>query len=267
MNKLALLSLLCLTGCGTVQQMQLNGASQRAQAEIGKNCDYLLYVSEEEAQAWRVAGQELEQCVAGDNVPWPQDKMMVISQCGAEAMNSNIRPVSYSKTQFDRYMKGREVRHKKYAAGQISWEEQSQLGMQEMNNYFDHANRGSYFNYTQCSNTILNREVMPSYPNQLKPLFISYMSKMAKFSREADKQHMDSEDFQIGAQELWAEFASAEQQKIGQVNAQNSQAWQNVSKSIMDAETERQKTMQQNTRTMQQTTCHTVAGTLQCTTW
>lgn len=49
---LFLSSYLALTGCGAVQQAQLNSASQQAQTDMAEKCSLLLQVSEKEARAW-----------------------------------------------------------------------------------------------------------------------------------------------------------------------------------------------------------------------
>lgn len=76
---------------------------------------------------------------------------------------------------------------------------------------------------------------MGRYPAPLRPALLDFMSKVSKFSRDADKKKLDSEDYQVGYQELWSDFASKEQQQIGQVNAQNAQAWQNFSRQLQQA--------------------------------
>ncbi len=269
MKKLVLVSFLVLTGCGAVQQAQINSGAKKAQIEIVEKCDFLLRFSDKEAMAWMNAKEPMTQCAAKYKKPWPQDKMLEISRCGTEVMSTKIRPVSHSKAKFDKMMKARQSEHEQYASGQIGWDELDELGMVRLDNYFNDANNGSYFSYANCHNAAFQKNVFPAYPNHLKPTLTAFMSKLSSFSRQADKKKLAPEDYQVGYQELWSEFASKEQTQIGQANAQNAQAWRDVSGQIMQAETERykarQESLQKNRPT--NTNCTVWNDTMNCTTW
>jgi len=224
-----LICLLTLAGCGTVQQAQLNSASQKAQLEIAQQCGPLLDLSAEESAAWQALKNDTS-CSAGIPEPWPQDKMMEISQCNAKKLNAKIKPVTYSPKRFSEYMAARESGHRQYAQGKVSWEEANVATMQRLENYFKNATGGSYYEWAKCSNGVINRVVMPAY--QHKPLLMEYMANLSAMTRQADKDNLPKEDVEIKQAQLWSDFIAKEQVAIRQAQQQNAAAWQNVSNQL-----------------------------------
>jgi hypothetical protein len=235
MRRALLFSTLLLAGCGAVQQAQFNSAAESANLEIQQNCSLLLQVSEKEAAAFKNTAPHLEACSGKYGVPWPREKTAEISQCGREVMEAQIRPVSHSKELFDELLDKREEEHQRYADGSLNWEDLDGLMRVRLDEYFSKSNEGSYFSFTNCQNQIMSERLMPSYSDALKPVFFSFMSDLSEFARESDKKNLAREDFQVGYQRLWANFAQQEQQKISQVNAQNAQAWQNFGQQLQRA--------------------------------
>ena len=255
-----------LTGCGTVQQTRINSAAQDAGTEIGQKCSIFLSLPPKEAAAWLRIDEPMGSCSSSYSKPFPRDKMMEVSACGTEILDSAIKPVSYSSKQFNKFMEARNTEHKKYANGEISWDEMNRLGKERLSNYFSSSTGRSYFEYANCHNAVFNSKVMPVYPAQLKPVLIEFMTNLSAFSRDADKKKMEPEDYQVGYQKLWSEFASKEQQSVSQSNAQNAAAWQQWSRQtqqyLVDQEKARQTTQMNQ---MKSTNCHFVGNTMNCT--
>jgi hypothetical protein len=260
-----LISCAALTGCGVVHQAQLNSASQRAQMEIGQKCSLFMSAPEKEAVAWINSKDAMKECGGLGTDPWLREETMQISECGERVMNERIRPVVHSGQKFDDFMKHRKQEHTQYAEGEISWERMNELSAERLMNYFQSARTGSYFSYANCHNAILDKEVMPAYSAQLRPLLVEYASNVSAFSRQADKEHMAPEDYQIGIQKLWADFVSKEQGTINQYNAQNAQAWQksmqNASQQIQQMEAETQR----NAPKMSTANCTKTGNMVNCT--
>lgn len=267
-KSILILSCIALTSCGVVQQAQLNSASKKAEVEISQKCSLFTKIPEKEAVAWINSENDMKQCGGDGTTIWLREETLQISQCGEKVMNDRIRPYVHSVKKFDDFMKLRSDQHTQYAEGQISWERMNEVGTERMRNYFDSADSGSYFSYANCHNAVLHQEVMPAYSAQLRPLLMEYASNVSAFSRQADQEHMAPEDYQIGMQKLWSDFASKEQYYIGQANAQNAQAWQNYSKNMgdlsakmMEAEAQEQK----NAPKMSTTNCTATGNMLNCT--
>jgi len=258
--------LLVLTACGAVHQAQLNAASQRAQQEIQGKCSFYMNVSPKEARAWIAAGEQSQQCSAGISEPWPKDKMMEISQCFTDILNGQVKPVAYSGTAFQKYMDDRINSHKEYADGKIGWDELGIRSAERMQNYFKNGKGGSYFSFASCGNEVLAREVMPTY--QHKPLLTEYMANMSAFARKADKEHMEPEDFAVGAQQVWSDFTSKEQGVISQYQAQNAATWQQAVQNMATMQQiENQRVQAQRDSMPKNTNCNVFGNQMNCTTW
>ena len=148
-------------------------------------------------------------------------------------LDKKVKPVAYSATAYQAYMKDRTQSHEQYAAGDIGWDELGARSAERMEGYFKKGKGGSYFSFASCGNEVLAREVMPNY--QYKPVLMEYMSNMSAFARKADKENMQPEDFAIGAQRIWTDFASKEQQVMSQYQAQNAAAWRQVGQTLMQS--------------------------------
>lgn len=255
-------AVLSLYGCGVAQRAQLQSAAIQAKSEIASQCFILAQVSAKEARAWQSAGKEMQRCENGAGSPWPKDKAMEISACGTKELDTKIRPVAYSSKNFQSFMTQRDAENQAYAQGKISWEEKLRRGQERLADYFGKARSGSYLNYATCHNQILSARVFPSYPPQLRPTLTQYMSNLLSFARQADKKKIAPEDFAIGEQQLFSEFAQKEQHVIAGYQAQNAQAWREAGSSILQAEAVRQANQPQ----MRHTNCHVWRNTMDCTT-
>lgn len=257
-----------LCGCGVVQQAQLNSSAKRAQEEIQNKCSFYMHVSPKEAQAWALAGEQSKQCSKGISEPWPKDKMMEISRCFSAILDKKVKPVAYSAIGYQAYMKDRTQSHEQYAAGDIGWDELGARSAERMESYFKKGKGGSYFSFASCGNEVLAREVMPNY--QYKPVLMEYMSNMSAFARKADKENMQPEDFAIGAQRMWTDFAAKEQQVMSQYQAQNAAAWQRTFQNLstmQQIENQRLEAERASMPQVRNTNCHAVGNSVNCTTW
>lgn len=257
--------LFLLSGCGAVHQAQLNSAAQKAQQEIQNKCSFYTSVSPKEAQAWITAGEQSQQCAAGISEPWPKEKMMEISQCFTDILDQKVKPVAYSGKAYQKYMDERISSHKQYAAGEIRWDELGARSAERMQDYFKNGKDGSYFNYASCHNEVIAREVFPTY--QHKPLLTEYMTNMSAFARKADKENMEPEDFAVGAQQVWSDFANKEQQVISQYQARSAAAWQQTFQNMATMQQIENERMQNQQNSMQHTNCNVFGNQVNCTTW
>lgn len=244
MRKIAFMGIFLLCGCGVAQQTQLNSSAKRAQEEIQNKCSFYMHVSPKEAQAWASVGEQSKQCPKGISEPWPKDKMMEISQCFSVLLDKKVRPVAYSATAYQAYMKNRTQSHEQYAAGDIGWDELGAKSAERMERYFKKGKGGSYFSFASCGNEVLAREVMPNY--QYKSVLMEYMSNMSAFARKADKENMQPEDFAIGTQRMWTDFAAKEQQVMSQYQAQNAAAWRQVGQALMQSSAQSSNSFESN---------------------
>lgn len=258
--------LLVLTGCGAIHQAQLNAALQRSQQEIQRKCPVYINVSSQEVRAWMAAGEQSQQCSAGISEPWPKDEIMAISQCFTDILNGQVKPTAYSDTAFQKYMNDRINSHKDYADGKIGWDELGARSAERNQDYFKNGKGGSYFNYASCSNEILMREVMPAY--QHKPLLTEYITNMSAFARKADKEHMEPEDFAVGAQQVWSDFVNKEQRVISQYQAQNAAAWQQAFQNMATTQQiENQRVQTLRDSMPKETKCNVLGNQVHCRTW
>lgn len=263
------LATLSLTGCATAQQAQIDTAAQKAQVEIANKCSFFLSVPEKEAMAW--INFKPNHCLKGLSEPIPREHTMEVYECVTKAYDEEIRPKVHSEKRFNEYMEARKTSNIQYAEGDISLEKYDELSNERWLKYFGEAKSGSYFNYAQCQNAVFNDKLMPVYPNQLKPILIQFMTDLSSFSREADKKKIASEDYQVGYQKLWSEFASKEQQRISQANAQNAAAWQQWSRNMQQYSVEMQKASQPTSNTSShsigptRTDCYAIGNTMSCT--
>ena len=226
--------LMSLTACGAVQQMQLQSKVKETQQLVAEKCGLYMYVSPKEASAWYAYLDRVdEQCYSGMSEPWERDEVISILECSEPIMKSSIRPVAYSKSKFDKLLKDRQQEYQDYADGSLSWDAFNESGIQRFGQYLEQSKTNSYFSYAQCHNAIVQENVFPVYPAPFRPILTEYLANVSSFSRKADKTNMDREDFTVGAQQLWADFAMKEQQQINAFNAQNQQAWQNMSQQLL----------------------------------
>ena len=227
----------------------------------------MLSLSSEEAEAWARTKDEGQRCVAGLTEPYPREKAPAVSACVTKILNAEIKPVTHSPKQFAIVMAGRSEDGKKYANGQLSWSELQERSKKRMTRYFSTAS-GSYYRFASCTNGVMSRTVLPTY--QYPHLLLKHMSKLLAFARQADKEHMAKEDFQIGQQRLVAEFAQEEQSAMAGTRAENAAAWQRAADNFqqMQAIQAQQRASMPAPPAMTTTNCRVIGGnTLNCNTF
>ena len=215
-----------LTGCGAVQQAEINSAMQKTQQEVSGNCTFYEWLSQKEAQAWLDAGKDIGQnCKGADKTPSP-DRMKEVADCGTKIVNQGVKPVVFSQKEFADLMSARDNEINQYVDGKISWEQETKASNERMGKYFKEfrkAGNGSYYLATQCADAIMAKNLPSSYTH--RALLSEYFADAEAFARRADKEKMEPEDVQIEQQKLWAQFAEKEQQENSQMQAQQAAAW------------------------------------------
>ena len=263
----SLIVTLSLTGCGAVQQAQLNAAASSAKQEVTKQCSLYLHLPPKEAEAWTRALDEMKgECSTSGKQP-TKEQMPAVDACATKILNEEIKPITYSPQKFARYMASRAEDHTKYANGELSLSEM-QAGMKRRLDKYTEKAPWSYYRYATCHNEVVTRKVLPTY--QFKPLFMEYMNNLAAFARKADKEKMAREDFDIGAQRLWTDFARNEQGAIGEARAENAAGWKNASDTFqqMQATQALQRASMPPPRMPTTTDCRVIGGnTLNCTSY
>jgi|GEM_PF-6032232 len=245
MRKIALLlSLVILGGCGVVQNARLNSAANEAQLDIANQCSPLAKISVKEMSVMISNKADFDKCSLGMPDPLPRDKIVEMGKCVDDIFYKKIAPVTYSKSNLTTLLKEKKKIREMYAKGDIDWETFSKSISESITKYLDKGTTGSYFSSVSCGNDIIRAKVMPAYSDALKPLLMQYMTDALSFSRQADKTKMAWEDFNIGIQRLWSEFATKEQSAIASNQAQQAQAWQKFGNAVLN--TQAQQTQNQN---------------------
>ena len=262
----SIFSIMMLTACGAVQQAQLKVAANDVQAEIQQNCSLLTSVSPQEASAWLQSNEEGEKCASGISEPWPKEKIIEISDCLTPVLEQRFKPVSFSKSAFQKYMKDRRKSHEDYAQEKIGWEELTRLSSQRQVNYFTQAMKsgsGSYYNWAQCRNQAFRNHIPSSYPAWAD--LNNHLAEVSAIARKADKEKMDPADFDVQMQSLWAKYSSQESATLRQAQAANAAAWRDWSQQMQRYSVDMQKAQQQNQSTLKTTNCNFFIGnTMQC---
>lgn len=265
MNKIALLlSCFILSGCGVVNQMQLNSAMEDAQKQIANECIDHIFLSEKEASAFgQYQNAATAQCQGYESKEWPRDKAVKIANCAREISLKYVRPASYSKQAYDNTRATGKKIVESYANGQISWQDTERQLRENFLKYAKGAKQGSYYRFASCQNNIMSQKVLPTY--QMKPLLIQYMANLSEFSRNADKKRMAFEDYDIGIQKLQSDFATTEQMVISNNQAQQANAMRELGAALIKAD--QQSYTAPKPSTIQTTNCRRVGDSVQCTTW
>lgn len=235
---LSILVSLALSGCGIAQQSQLNSAMEETQKDVSEQCHPLLYLSVDEVRANERSNDKLKSCFAGLSMPWPQNEesFLKASNCAEDVMVSMIRPHSFSKTAFDESLSERSNIHKRYAKSEISWNDFGNASDDRVANYYSKSRssgNGSYLSYAQCYRNAMVGNLPSHYRHGA--LLNSYFADYLAFARRADQENMEIEDFDIGANRLWADFAMKEGARNSRMQAQQSTMMRSVGQQILDA--------------------------------
>jgi hypothetical protein len=234
--------MLLLTGCGVAQQMQLNSAAERAISEVGQKCIFYQHLSASEAKAWNETFDASKaQCAHGAEGPIPRENITSVGACYKQLLSEKVRPVSYSPSALNRMKDKTDEVRARYANGTLNWEDYQTAVAKNLADYVEGGKKGSYYNVATCHNEIVSRQIMPVYP--YPHLLTQYMADVSAFARQADKQKMDSEDFQVGNQKLWADFIGKEQGAMAQAQAQQTAAWQRTFENLQQLESQQMNSM------------------------
>lgn len=221
MNRIILLSfcLILVSGCGAVQQAQLNTGMQKAN-EISQSCD-LQATPPEIARAWKMAMQEVKKlCPLGsDTNPLPPSKSIEANECWAEQIEKYVTPVETNIKALNALLASNRQIAKQYQNGKLDRSAaNSQREMADKKYTLDHI---SFYKQAQCKNSALQQYVMPNYPH--KGLLMSFMTRQSEVGLAIDNGQMTPEKGDIEIQKAWAAFANNEQQTMMQIQAQNAQ--------------------------------------------
>lgn len=219
MKKIAMITVatFCLSGCGVVQQAQLNTGMQKAN-EVANACRG---VSPEISQAWDIAIKEMQaSCPSGtDANPLPPSKSIEADECWASRIKKHVLPVESNVAALNELLaQSREIAEK-YQNGQIERITANSQGQAAHNKYM--RTHTSFYKLGQCKNAGLQQHVMPNYPH--KGLLMSFMTRQSEVGLAIDSGQMTPEQGDIEIQKAWASLANNEQQTNMVLQAQNAQ--------------------------------------------
>lgn len=229
------------------------------------HCTEYMYLSPEEAQTWKNTAPAMEECGYVDQAV-PQAAALEYSQCGERILTEAISPVTYSKKEFGNYLTKRRNAYADYAKGNITWDQVMRSSSQRVGDYFQKSQdlgKHSYYVWSECRKVAIANNLPKSYSTA--PVLQQHFADVAAFAREADKKNLPLLDFNVGLQQLWAEFSMREASALQQQHAQNAAAWQQAVQN-MSHNLQTQPIHASPTQTT--TSCREVLpGQVNCTTW
>lgn len=245
-----------VSGCGAVQQAQINSGMRQAE-KASEDCMHKS-IPPEVNKAWdAVFSESAEECPRGnEDTPLPQSRSMERHECWLDIVNKNVKPIEKKPQALSTLIAENKKVAEGYRDGKISRETGNEVMGRNLFTYM--TKQVSHYSYAQCKNAALQQYVMPSYPH--KGLLMSFMSHQADLGLKVDKREMSIEEADIAGQQAFAALLNAEQQANTATQQQNAQAWQQVFENSQRMEESRQRSMSTDT------SCRMLGDTMHCST-